>query len=80
MMDLGFRSDPNLHRAQKRPIQSADRSTATVGGVGQSIRRTWRGRSMMSVTGTKKMMVENARGNEEVCDAHKALEKIDPLH
>jgi hypothetical protein len=23
----GFRSDPNLHRAQKRPIQSADRST-----------------------------------------------------
>ena len=42
MMDLGFRSDPNLHRAQKRPIQSADRSTGTVGGVGQSIRRTWK--------------------------------------
>jgi hypothetical protein len=77
MMDLGFRSDPNLHRAQKRPIQSADRSTATVGGVGQSIRRTWRSRSMMSVTGRKKMMVENARGNEEVCEA---LEKIDPLY
>ena len=36
MMDLGFRSNPNLHRAQKRPIQSADRSTATVGGVDQS--------------------------------------------
>ena len=34
---------------------------------------------MMSVTGTKKMMVENARGNEEVCDAHEALEKIDPF-
>ena len=27
-MGLGFRSNPNLHRAQKRPIQSADRSTA----------------------------------------------------
>jgi hypothetical protein len=64
-MDLGFRTDPNLHRAQKRPIQSADRSTATVGGVGQSIRRTWKSGSMMSVTGTKKMMVENARGFRE---------------
>ena len=32
---------------------------------------------MMSVTGRKKMMVENARGNEEVCEA---LEKIDSLH
>jgi len=30
-----MKSDPNLHRAQKRPNQSADRSTATVGGVGQ---------------------------------------------
>src|SRR6202030_1487009 len=30
-MDLGIRSDPNLHRALKRPIQSADRSMATVG-------------------------------------------------
>jgi hypothetical protein len=36
VMDLGFRTDPNMHRAQMRPIQSADRSTATVGGVGQS--------------------------------------------
>src|SRR6266436_9513607 len=26
-----FRSNPNLHRALKRPIQSADRSTAMVG-------------------------------------------------
>jgi hypothetical protein len=34
--DLGFRSNPNLHRAQKRPIQSADRSTETVEGVDQS--------------------------------------------
>jgi hypothetical protein len=33
VMDLGLQSDPNLHRAAKRPIQSADRSTATVGGT-----------------------------------------------
>ena len=30
-----MKSDPNMHRAQKRPNQSADTSTATVGGVGQ---------------------------------------------
>jgi hypothetical protein len=36
MTDLGFRSNPNLHRAQKRPTQSADRSTETVDGVDQS--------------------------------------------
>jgi hypothetical protein len=44
-------------------------------------RRTWfEADPECSGTETKKMMVENARGNEEVCDAHKALEKIDPLH
>jgi Fe-S oxidoreductase len=36
MTDLGFRSNPNLHRAQKRPTQSADRSAETVDGVDQS--------------------------------------------
>jgi len=36
MTDLGFRSNPNLHRAQKRPTQSADRSTEAVDGVDQS--------------------------------------------
>jgi hypothetical protein len=25
--DLGIKSDPNMHRAHKRPTQSADRST-----------------------------------------------------
>ena len=30
-MDLGFRSNPNLHRVHLRPIQSADRSTASSG-------------------------------------------------
>jgi hypothetical protein len=34
-MDLGYRSNPNLHRAQKRPIQSADRSAAKVGDASQ---------------------------------------------
>ena len=36
VMDLGYRSNPNLHRAQKRPIQSADRSTAKVGDASQN--------------------------------------------
>ena len=31
-MDLGFKSDPNMHRAHKWLIQSADRSRAIVGG------------------------------------------------
>jgi hypothetical protein len=34
-MDLGFKSNPNMHRAQKWPIESADRSRAIVGGAGQ---------------------------------------------
>ena len=34
-MDLGFKSDPNMHRAQKWPIQSANRSRAIVGGAGK---------------------------------------------
>jgi hypothetical protein len=36
VMDLGLRSNPKLHRAQRRPIQTANRSTARVGGAGQS--------------------------------------------
>jgi len=35
VMDLGFKSDPKVHRAQKWPIQSANRSRAIVGGAGQ---------------------------------------------
>jgi len=35
VMDLGFESDPNVRRAQKWPIQSANRSRAIVGGAGQ---------------------------------------------
>ena len=73
VMDLGFRSNPNLHRAQKRPIQSADRSTATVGGVGQSFsRRTWfEADPECSVTETKKtMMMENARTVRRSVDAN----------
>ena len=34
-MDLGLTTDPNMHRAQKRPFKSADRSRAIVGGSGQ---------------------------------------------
>ena len=59
-MDLGLGSNPNLHRAQKRPIQSADRSMATVGWRRPEFsRRTW----FEADTETKrlKMMMENAR-------------------
>ena len=34
-MDLGFKSNPNMHRGPKWPIQSADRSRANVGGAGR---------------------------------------------
>ena len=66
VMDLGFRSDSNLHRAQKRPIQSADRSTATVGGAGQGF---WpdlsgSGSIMFCDPERKKTMTENGRGGE----------------
>jgi hypothetical protein len=37
--NLGLQSNPNLHRASNWPIQSADRSTATVGGVDQSFQK-----------------------------------------
>ena len=56
-MDLVFRSNPNLHRALKGPIQSADRSMATVG---------WRRPEFPEELGSKRirlkmMMMENAR-------------------
>lgn|ERR1017187_2456503 len=37
--NLGFKSDPNLHRAAKRPIESADRSTGTVGAISKTFQR-----------------------------------------
>ena len=62
VVDLGLRSDPNLHRAQKRPVQSADRSTATVGGVEQSFSQDLvPSVSMTFCDGNEKMIVENAR-------------------
>lgn len=60
VMDLGLGSNPNLHRAQKRPIQSADRSMPTVGWRRPEFsRRTW----FEADTETKRleMMLENAR-------------------
>src|SRR6516225_6381055 len=33
VMDLGLTTEPNMHRAQKWPIQGADRSRAIVGGA-----------------------------------------------
>jgi hypothetical protein len=37
----GVKSDPNMHRAHKRPTQSADRSTATRVASGETSAMTW---------------------------------------
>jgi hypothetical protein len=62
-MDLGIRSDPNLHRVLKRPIQSADRSMATVGWRRPEFSRSdlVRSGSRMFCDRNEKMMLENAR-------------------
>jgi hypothetical protein len=71
VMGLGFRSDSNLHRAQKWPIQSADRSTGTVAGAGQGFWQDLvRNGSIMFCT-----MTENGRGGEAKFDAHQAFPK-----
>ena len=70
-MDLGLGSNPNMHRAQKRPIQSADRSMATVGwrrpefpaGLGSKQSRMFWDRN-------EKMMLENARTVRRSVDAN----------
>jgi hypothetical protein len=51
-MDLGFKSDPNMHRAQKGPIQSADRSRAIVGGTGQNFWKDGKRRKSIYVLST----------------------------
>jgi hypothetical protein len=44
-------------------------------------RKTWfEADPSCSVTEMKKMMMANVKGNEEVFDAHEALEKINPLN
>ena len=67
MMNLGHRSNPNLHRAQKRPIQSADRSTAKVDDASQdSEPELVRSNQLGSVTLTEKTMTtESLEGGEE---------------
>jgi hypothetical protein len=67
----GFRSDPKVHRAQKRPTQSADRSTATVDGVDQSFQEDLvRSKSRMFCDRNEKMTMENARAVRRSVDAH----------
>jgi hypothetical protein len=40
--DLGIKSDPNMHRAHKRPTQSADRSTERRLASGETSEKTGR--------------------------------------
>src|ERR1019366_10009996 len=65
-----FRSNPNLHRALKRPIQSADRSMATVGWRRPDFPEDLvRSKSRMFCDRNEKMMTENARAVRRSADA-----------
>src|SRR5713101_2908971 len=66
-----FRSNPNLHRALKRPIQSADRSMATVGWRRPEFPEDLvRSKSRMFCDRNKKTMMQNARTARRRVDAH----------
>ena len=57
-----------MHRAQKWPIQGADRSRAIVGGAGQDFRKHWQRRESIYVqwAANEKYFGEQKRsGNEE---------------
>jgi len=72
VMDLGIRSDPTCTGPRKRPIQSADRSMATVGWrrpefSGSDLVRSG---SRMFCDRNEKMMLENARTVRRSVDAN----------
>src|SRR6202030_1707873 len=71
-MDLGIRSDPNLHRALKRPLQSADRSMATVGWRRPEFSRSdlVRSKSRMFCDRNKTIMMQNSRAVRRSVDAN----------
>jgi hypothetical protein len=59
----GLTIEPQIAPDPEGPIQSADRSTATVGGVDQSFSKTWfEADPSCSVTEMKKMMMANGKG------------------
>ena len=82
-MDLVFRSNPNLHRALKRPIQSADRSMATVGWRRPEFSRSdlVRSKSRMFCDRNKTMMQNSrtARRNVDANEQARARAKTIPL-
>jgi hypothetical protein len=79
VMDLGLGSNPNLHRAQKRPIQSADRSRATVGGVGQSFPQDLVGSgSRMFCDRSEKMMLRLPEAGKRSLAADAGEKKRNP--
>jgi plasmid rolling circle replication initiator protein Rep len=56
--------EPQLAPGPEGPIQSADRSTATVVGVDQSFSKTWfEADPSCSVTEMKKIMMANVKGS-----------------
>ena len=64
VMDLGVKSDPNMHRAHKRPIQSADRSTATRMASRETSEKTGRQTSQLTFCGSGKPMELNERSSK----------------
>ena len=75
VMDLGLTTDPNMHRAQKWSIQSADRSRAIVGGAGQDFCKDWQRRESIYVlwTANEKYFGEQKRGGNGEDDLVGAL-------
>ena len=60
----GLMIEPQLAPGPEGPIQSADRSTATVVGVDQSFSKTWfEADPSCSVTEMKKIMMANVKGS-----------------
>jgi hypothetical protein len=72
-MDLGFKSDPNMHRAQKWPNQSADRSRAIVGGAGRDFWKDWQRRESVYVLWTAILQSERHKKSERRIENGKML-------
>jgi hypothetical protein len=76
----GLMIEPHLAPGPEGPIQSADRSTATVVGVDQSFSKTWfEADPSCSVTEMEKMMMANVKGRSLTADEG-APEKRNPLN
>ena len=78
VMDLGLRSNPNLHRVQKGPFRVRIEARQRWVASARVSSRTWfEANPECSVTEMKKMMMENAKGRSLAADQG-ALEKAEP--